>query len=319
MIPMSHSKWLFVFIVVSGVLGCTTPNWLKEGEDTTDTESVTDEISDTGVNDVSQYLYDIGDIYTYGMNGHISLGASHTSIGDTVYEYFSATAKFYGVLGVTDPSVYYDVIDEVDGLNDCGLKIFSGLDLTSETIDWWTVRGVTLSSEQDRVVLDENTGRSVSYDADLESYGWKPRYGSRYDIDIIGRDAPTIRLSAVLPEYIELTDVGGIPAPAGPPTEDLTMEWSSSGSGVVRIEYTAARYTQETSGYRVTPPYYEVVCVVRDTGRFSIPAAILSQIPPLLGAELKIWRFNSAYVDVPGDLRFFVVAAVSDSRRIGVE
>ncbi len=304
-------------LLLLAVNGCMTPRWLTEGGDeASDAGRIDRRDDDTsdGYGDLSRYHFELSDIYTTGVNGHLVLGARHSVHGANRAEFFSATARFFEVIRETDPSTYLQTIDELEDINDCGLQILNGDSIDYEQIRWRDVGDMAVLSGDRAVDLERFEGGIISYEADLLDEGLAPQYGAEYRFT--GGVSP-IRLSVILPEDISFT----VDPPrdlSTPVVGDIILSWPRTDSdAVVKIVYSAARYTTADGGYTVSPPFYEITCIAADDGHFAVPASLLSLIPDNLQAELSLRRANAAFVDLPNDEVVFIVAGTSYGERYG--
>lgn len=302
---------MFACSLIAG--GCMSLDLTDDGA-----ERATDPDVDRIHGDASEYIYDPADIYTHGVNGHLWIGARHSDYSDESYDTFSANARFFNVDIETDPSEYKEVINEIEGINDCGLQIINAGGIENDMIAWWDAGEVSLSWGPHAVLLSETRGASIYYDADLRALGHEPRFDTAYTFRATGGAAPAMSQSITLPADIELS-IASPKIVTTPIREELTLEWTGATfERAVRIVYSAARYTVVDGGYSVAPPYYDIVCVADDDGRFTIPAMLLQQIPDDYAAELSIRRGNADFVEISGGLDIFMAAAASHSMLLGV-
>ena len=221
--------------------------------------------------------------YRDGSDGFVQLTVSHNFEGTTeTGSSFGLFAQFFEPIDGSESSAG-NVLDPPEGIDDCAVFRGNGSG-ASPRISWRQVAEATLLDGADEIPLEEfMSGELFSYGAELER---APRFGERYGLHVAGGqfgaafDSDRLELPQDL--AVDTFEHG-----ARFERSDLALRWSGSGADPLLIRLLIASGLSDFGGD------FEVECLVKDDGEFTIPAEVLQLVPDGI-AYAYVTRSNRA-------------------------
>lgn len=211
-----------------------------------------------------------------------------------------AFATFFTVTTVDEEFITGEWLDPMDGIDDCGVLMqgHDGLFREGDLV-WLDPGGVALTTATASTALDRQEGGTVlNWQSDLTAAGSPAAYGDSFGLSVLGSSGSGDWAGF---DGIELPDLVTLPAElnlAGPyafgngvvmERADLPLTWSGSSANPVSIEIWGIAGGGSGNEYMVT-------CSVTDDGAFTIPAAVLEELPAIHGVTLTVSRTDETWV-----------------------
>jgi hypothetical protein len=240
--------------------------------------------------------------------------------GDTgVWHSFYADLQLFEVLvGATGSWIRGEVLDPLDGLDDCSLTILERTDIgvSSGEAVWLDSPEVLLESGSWSRQLEDpspgprQNGESRTYLVSVEEVAQMPPDAATFDLTVAAGTAPELQLEGLLtmPSTLAVTE----PALAWGttlPRADTTFRWTGVSDG----QPVQIRLYSRTEFNGQDYPRYEIVCEVEDDGEFVLPGTLLTQLPAGWSAEVEVIRIRTEWMGTVAGraLRAFSAARVA--------
>jgi hypothetical protein len=278
---------------------CCSDNTSKDTDDqpTDDTATDTEVDRDTTLpEDVDGYTFD--GFYSPSLYGHLSLGVSHYGAPSGMRTSFWMRAQFYETLQEKYEPSLEDSLDPLERIGDCGLNVVThvGVKYAAGDLDFKSPGTVTLLGGPEPVRV-EPEGLGITVEDLVE-----PQYGHTYTVSAVGAETPSFSLPLDLP--VNISEISG----TRQDNNDFRVNWDGgTGEGLVTIRFNSSAETDDpemTDSYRLT-------CIVPDSGSFTIPGALMSQIPPDTNADILVARGVEHITDIAEDKLVYTSTSVS--------
>jgi len=210
--------------------------------------------------------------YVEGTDGFVQLVSSRRFVGAPSDSGFGAMAQFAIIKG--GGGVSGDVIDPLEGVDDCGVSKDSGAGVAA-SIDFYDAAEVSL--------IDATTVRPLSlssashddfyqYIAELSEQGIAPRFGQSYGVKVAGGSfgAAFETNELRLPEDLEFNELGQT---AHVEQKELRLTWSGTGTQPLYLSMLVSKSPIDRS------EAYRIECLMDDDGEFVIPESVLAAAP----------------------------------------
>jgi hypothetical protein len=211
--------------------------------------------------------------YVEGTDGFVQLGSSRRFVGTRPsYSGFGAMAQFAIIKGMGGD--FGDVIDPLEGIDDCGVSRDSGAGVAA-SVDFYDAAEVSL--------IDAETVRPLSlssashddfyqYIAELSEQGIAPRFGQSYGVKVAGGsfgaafETSTLRL----PDELVLNELGQT---AHFEQKDLRLTWTGTGAQPLYLSILVSKSPSDLNDA------YRIDCLIKDDGEFVLPESVLAAAP----------------------------------------
>jgi hypothetical protein len=242
------------------------------------------------------------------LDGYFALGVRILDYSDGRFEGSEALATFFTVDSVVQEWQTGEVLDPLEGLDDCGLSQYGQDGIgTSAELTWLDPGAVDLvDGAGASPMLRAPGGFALNYTTDPYDYAAVVS-GDTYGLSVAGSAGPeswdgfaAVELPdlVTVPDRLEVTS----PAPLGPGVAlaraDTELQWTGTSDGPVTI-------LLQTLG---DAPWYYLTCSVADDGSFTLPGALLSQLPAGAGALIRVTRANETWVGTANGRSFHSLA-----------
>jgi hypothetical protein len=221
--------------------------------------------------------------YLAGTNGFVELSTGRQYFGTQLASHsFSVAAQFFQASSSTQP---FGSVDLPAGVDDCNVSK-PGSPGVGASPQLLPVASLTLEEDRSHPVSQLSSGNPVvpfpSYGLDLAAAGSLPRHGAIYPVHggggglsgVFHLNAPQLPHDLVVPELARKNRFE---------RRDLSLTWtgyletvweaSEPGSVALVLRLSVADKLGDTANTT------EVLCLIKDDGQFTIPAAILQQVP----------------------------------------
>ncbi len=238
--------------------------------------------------------------YLPNTNGSLFLIVSTVFHGTHREEpYFSARADFVTVEG--SDGVFGEVIDPLEGIDDCGVTQTGGVGVGA-SVEWQQADHVTLIDEEDEYDFEQIDVGFTFYGLGLTDIGVQPRFGERYGFSASGASlSGNFETDQVqLPLALEFD---GLASLTHLPRGEVELTWSGSNEAPLALRLSIV----DTLSDAFYP--YDIDCLVRDDGQFTIPAEVLEAAPE--GFVSVRARRRSRQVVEDGDNAFLLEGEVA--------
>jgi hypothetical protein len=208
--------------------------------------------------------------YLPNTDGSLSLAVSTYYRGSYREDpHFSARVDFVTV--EESDGTFGEVIDPLEGIDDCGVTQIGGLGVAAD-VDWHEGDRVTLIDGDSEYDFERIDVGFIFYALGLSDEGVEPRYGEDYTFAASGGTLDgsfeTDRLH--LPQALEF---GGLGEMTHLPRGEVALTWSGTNAAPLRIHFSIV----DTLADNFSPYYIERL--VEDDGEFVIPAEVLEAAP----------------------------------------
>ncbi|HXK16928.1 MAG TPA: hypothetical protein VNG33_03970, partial [Polyangiaceae bacterium] len=211
--------------------------------------------------------------YVEGTDGFVQLISSSQFVGTAPsYSGFGAMAQFAIIKGQS--GMFGDVIDPLDGVDDCGVSKDAGVGAAAnidfydaadvELLDGKTVRPLTLSQA--------SHDDFYQYIAELSDQGVAPRFGQSYGVKVAGGTFGAAFQSSTLrlPEDLVLNE---LQQSAHFEQKDLRLTWTGQGAQPLYVSMLVSKSPTDLNNA------YQIECLIKDDGEFVIPESVLAAAP----------------------------------------
>jgi hypothetical protein len=212
--------------------------------------------------------------YVEGTDGMVELTASSRFVGKFAYPPgFGAMAQFAIIGG--GGSAFGEIVDPLDGIDDCGVFIGAGLG-TAGTLDLYDAADVRLldgSTARPFALSEASHDDFYSYILELDTQNVKPRFGASYGVHVSGGSFGAAFDSGSglhLPQELAIHE---LQSAAHLEQTDLHLTWTGSGEQPLFVQLLVGPTLQ---GFFSN---YEMQCLLKDDGEFVIPAEVLRAMP----------------------------------------
>lgn len=208
--------------------------------------------------------------YLPGTMGTLTLTVSTTYSGSyREPSYFGARADFVTVEGAD--GVFGEVIDPLEGIDDCGVTQTGGTGVAA-SVEWFAADEVVLVDGDDEHAFEAIDVGFTFYGLDLNGLGVEPRFGEAYGFRASGGTLmgsfETERVQ--LPEALVFEELSGV---SHLDKGELRLTWTGSNQAPLKVTLWAL----DTLADSFSP--YIVDCLVQDDGDFTIPAQVMEAAP----------------------------------------
>ena len=265
------------------------------GDGTASDDDTTSDDDASGDDDSPAAEARFGSVYV----GH-SLGHAFGSDWDS----YATGAFFYDPASVTEVSGE-TVVDPLDGTGDCGLIV---RDFSVPSGDPWDylsagtlhVQGGDIDEELEPITAYGQ----VYYNLDLGGLGYAPSWGEPFSFAAQGADLPAFDQADAVTfpgGPLEITSpalVGEVVIPHG----DLAFAWTPGDAETLQL-YVQGGLEDPQFGWRIE-------CIAQDDGAFTVPAALVTQLPREDSVYISLARADGAWYRVAGDPWIWTSATV---------
>jgi len=249
--------------------------------------------------------------YVAGTDGFVRLISSRSFVGGSErYSGFGADAQFANISG-SPGGRYGDVIDPLEGLDDCGVaKESTGG--AAPNIDWYDAARVIL---KDGAVGRPLTLSSASHDdfyqyiAELDAQGAEPRYGESYGVEVEGGTFGSAFSSDALRLPPDLV-INELEQSSHFAREDLRLTWSGQGEAPLYLSLWVSKSPGDLASA------YQIECLLKDDGEFVIPAQVLRAAPS--GFATATFTREDRHIEQSGSHSLLLVGSVEVSHQFAL-
>lgn len=208
--------------------------------------------------------------YLPGTMGSLTLTVSTLHSGShRAPAYFSARADFVTVEG--SEGAFGEVIDPLDGLDDCGVTRLGGTGVAAD-VQWFEADEVVLIDQGAEHEFERIDVGFTFYGLDLTGLEVEPRFGQTYGFRASGGtlsgtfETDSVRLPEAL-EFNELTQVSHVAK------DELELTWTGTGDAPLKLTL----WVLDTLADSFSP--YVIECLVADDGDFAVPVQVMQAAP----------------------------------------
>ena len=213
--------------------------------------------------------------YVEGTDGFVQLVSSSRFVGTAPsYSGFGAMAQFAIIKGKSGD--FGDVIDPLEGVDDCGVSKGSGAGVAA-SIDFYDAAEVSLIDDQSVRPLGLSPASHddfYQYIAELSEQGVAPRFGQSYGVKVAGGSfGAAFETGALrLPDELVLNELRET---AHFEQKDLRLTWTGAGTGgqPLYLSMLVSKSPTDLSNA------YRIDCLIEDDGEFVIPESVLAAAP----------------------------------------
>ena len=211
--------------------------------------------------------------YVPGTDGFVELTSSQQFVGTAPsYSGFGAMAQFAVIQGSSGD--YGDVIDPLEGVDDCGVSKGSGSGV-SANVDFYDAAEVSLVDDQTvrpLALSPSSHDDFYQYIAELGEQGIAPRFGQSYGVKVSGGSFGAAFQSSTL-RLPDALVVNELQQAAQFEQKDLRLTWSGTGAQPLYLSMLVSKSPSDLNDA------YRIDCLIKDDGEFVIPASVLAAAP----------------------------------------
>lgn len=249
--------------------------------------------------------------YVAGTDGFVRIISSRSFVGHSErYSGFGADAQFATISGAPGGQ-YGDVIDPLEGLDDCGVVKESGVG-AAPNIDMYDAERVILKDgavERPLSLSSASHDDFYQYIAELDAQGVEPRYGQSYGVLVEGGSfgsafrSDSLRLPPALAihELEQASHFG---------QEELRLTWSGQGEAPLYLSLWVSKSPGDLANA------YQIQCLLEDDGEFVIPAQVLQAAPS--GFVSASFTREDRHIEKSGTHSLLLVGSVEVSHQFAL-
>jgi hypothetical protein len=211
--------------------------------------------------------------YIEGTDGFVQLVTSGQFVGTAPsYSGFGAMAQFALIQG--KGGSFGDVIDPLEGVDDCGVSKGNGSGV-APNVDFYDAAEVALldgGTAHPLVLSSASHDDFYQYIAELSEQGVAPRFGQSYGVKVAGGtfgstfDVSTLRL----PDELVLNELR---TTSHFEQQDLQLTWTGTGKQPLYVSLLVSTAPNDLDNA------YQIDCLLKDDGQFVIPESVLAAAP----------------------------------------